>query len=152
MRRRIQANTVDGALSAMRNASAAPIEPPEPLSAAQRRIWDAILLRRGREEWQPVDLPFVLDLTEVICRLREEKKALHKEGFILETDKGPRQNPRAFVVRSLNRQSMELARYLRVHPASDAEEPTRVTAIRDRKSTRLNSSQLGNSYAVLCLK
>src|SRR5258705_3243380 len=32
------------------------------------------------------------------------------------------------------------------------EMPLRVSALRDRKSTRLNSSHLGISYAVFCLK
>ena len=125
-KRKTKANSVDGAVRAIENVLANPLPPPWPLSREQQPIWDEILLRRSRDEWQPVDLRFAWDLSEVLARLKEEKGRLHREGFVVETEKGNKPNPRGQVVRLLSSQARDLARYLRVHPASDAEHPHKV--------------------------
>jgi len=126
MTRKIKATSVDGQVHAMRNVLADPLPPPWPLSKDQKPIWDEILLRRSRDEWQSVDLRFVWDLSKVLVSLREEEKHLAREGFIIDSERGPKVNPRGQVVRLLSAQSRDLARYLRIHPASDAEHPTKV--------------------------
>jgi hypothetical protein len=123
MKRKIRASSVDGAVNAMQNVIAAPLSSPWPLSAAQKPIWDEILLRRSRDEWRPIDLRFAWELAEVLVRLKEEKKLLADEGTVLAGERGPTANPRNRVVAQLSRQAMSLAVYLRVHPASDYAEP-----------------------------
>ena len=126
MTRKTKATSVAGAVKAIRNVLADPLSPPWPMPKSQRVIWDEIILRRSRDEWQPVDLRFAWDLSEVLLRLREEKRRLKREGFIVQTEKGAKTNPRGQVVRLLSGQARDIARYLRIHPASDAEHPTKV--------------------------
>jgi phage terminase small subunit len=130
MKRKSKADTVDGAVRAMQNVIAAPLPPPWPLSAAQKPIWDEILMRRARDEWKPIDMRFAWELSDVILRLHEEDGRLRKEGGIIESATGPKVNPRESIVRGLYKRSLALATHLRVHPASEAHESTMVTASR----------------------
>jgi hypothetical protein len=123
-----KATTVDGAVHAMQNVLAAPLPSPHPLSKRQKPIWDEILLRRSRDEWQPVDLRFAWELTQVMVRLQDEETQLLQEGSIIEGKAGAKMNPRDSIVQSLSRRAMSLARHLRIHPASDADHPDRVTS------------------------
>jgi hypothetical protein len=131
MKRKSKADTVDGAVRAMQNVIAAPLSSPWPLSAAQKPIWDEILLRRSRDEWKPIDMRFAWELAEVMVRLKEEKKLLVDEGTVLAGERGPTANPRNRVVAQLSRQAMSLAVYLRVHPGSDYRDPTLARAGRE---------------------
>lgn len=128
--RRTRATTVDGAVQAMQNVLADPLPPPWPMTKRQRTVWDEILMRRSRDEWQPIDLRYAWDLSEVICRLKEEKNRLRKEGFIIIGERGSKPNPRAQVVRLLSAQAIALARYLRIHPGSDYRDPSLVRGSR----------------------
>jgi hypothetical protein len=123
MKRKIKASSVDGAVNAMQNVLAAPLPSPWPLSKAQQPIWDEIVLRRSRDEWQPIDLRFAWELADVMVRLKEEKDLLKGEGTVLAGERGATANPRNRVVQQLSRQAMSLAVYLRIHPASDYAEP-----------------------------
>src|SRR3712207_7215332 len=60
----------------------------------------------------------------------------------------------AALVRTLTREPDELARFRRESEAIVSAEmaATRIRALLDRKSTRLNSSHANISYAVFCLK
>jgi hypothetical protein len=130
MVRRVKASSTEGAARAFQNVLADPLPPPWPLSERQRPIWDEILLRRGRDEWQAVDLRFAWELADVIGQLHEEEKRLSEEGLILESKAGPRANPRASIVLRLSRRAMWLGVYLRIHPASDAGHPHLVGGMR----------------------
>ena len=130
MKRKLKATSIDGAVNAMQNVIAPPLLPPWPLSKAQKPIWDEILVRRSRDEWNAIDLRFAWDLAEVMVRLKEEKRRLVSEGTVLEGERGPTANPRNRVVQQLSRQAMALAVYLRVHPASEAGHPGLITATR----------------------
>jgi hypothetical protein len=115
----------------MQAVFAEPLPPPWPLTKAQRPIWDEILLRRARDEWQPIDLRFAWELSDVIVRLHEEDGWLRKEGGIIESAAGPKVNPRESIVRGLNKRAMALATHLRVHPGSDYRDPTLARAGRE---------------------
>ena len=128
MKRKTKATSVDGAVQAMQAAIAEPLPSPWPLKAHQRPIWDEILLRRARDEWQPIDLRFAWELSDVLVRLHEEDGLLRKEGGIVESAGGPKVNPREAVVRGLSKRAMALATHLRVHPASDYTEPQQARA------------------------
>ncbi len=130
MRHKPKANSVEGAVHALQNVNADPLAPPWPLTAAQKPIWDEILLRRARDEWQPVDLRFAAELARVIVELRREDRRLSREGFVVESDRGPKQNPRAIVTKALSGRALALARYLRIHPGSDYRDPSLVRGMR----------------------
>src|SRR5262245_18387899 len=135
MKRQIKATSIDGQVMALRSAVAASLPSPWPLSAQRKPIWDEILSRRGRDEWQAIDLRFAWDLIEVLVRLKEEKNHLQEEGSILDGMHGARENPRARYLRLLSKQATELGRYLRIHPASESEHPTKVTSTRQAERT-----------------
>jgi hypothetical protein len=130
MARKTKASSTEGAAKAFENVLADPLPPPWPLTKKQRPVWDEILLRRGRDEWQPVDLRFAWELTAVIVSLHDEERQLSKEGLILESERGPRLNPRAPIVQRLSRRAMWLGVYLRVHPASETGHPDLVAGAR----------------------
>jgi hypothetical protein len=128
MSRKTKATSVDGAVQAMQAVIAGPLPSPWPLSAAQKPIWDEILMRRARDEWKPIDMRFAWELSDVILRLHEEDGRLRKEGGIIESAAGPKVNPRESVVRGLYKRALALATHLRIHPASDYAEPERARA------------------------
>lgn len=130
MARKAKASSIEGAVEAMQNVLADPLPPPWPLNRKQKPIWDEILLRRGRDEWQPVDLRFAWELAGVIVRLKEEESKLSQEGYVLETDKGAKTNPRFTAVRLMSMRAIALARYLRIHPGSDYRDPSLVRGMR----------------------
>jgi phage terminase small subunit len=120
MRRKVKATTIEGAVKAIRDVSAPPLACPYWLTEAQKPVWDEIISRRSRDEWNAIDLRFAWELAEVMIRLHEEKKALANEGSIIFGQAGAKQNPRNQVVQTLSRQAIWLATYLRVNPSSDA--------------------------------
>src|SRR5207249_6420368 len=66
-----------------------------------------------------------------------------------------RRPPRStlFPYTTLFRSTMVRREVVSIHIANGAKEPTAaVSEVRDRKSTRLNSSHVSISYAVFCLK
>lgn len=131
MARKQRADSVEGAVRAIGNVLADPLPPPWALSAEQKPIWDEILLRRSRDEWQPVDLRFAWELADVIVRLHDEEARLSGEGLILDSERGPRLNPRAPIVQRLSRRAMWLGVYLRIHPGSDYRDPSLVRGQRE---------------------
>jgi hypothetical protein len=139
MSRRTKATSIDGAVQAMQAVIAEPLPPPWPLKARQRPIWDEILLRRARDEWQPIDLRFAWELSDVLLRLHDEDRRLRREGTILASASGPRINPREMIVRALSKRALSLATHLRIHPASDYAEPERARAGR-RAETEARSA------------
>ena len=64
--RKTRADTLEGELKAMRNAGAIPLQPPWPLPKDARPIWNEIMERRARDEWQPIDLRFAHELAGVL--------------------------------------------------------------------------------------
>lgn len=111
-----------------------PLDPPYPLDPALRPIWDEIINRRARSEWNPIDLRFAWELTEVMGRIRDERQALKEEDMLVHTKSGPRVNPRLTGIRTLQNQQFELARYLLLHPASDTADAPKLTG--NRKANR----------------
>jgi phage terminase small subunit len=118
--RRTKATTVDGAVKGMQNALKPLPEPPWPLSAAAKRVWEKILVRRSGDEWRAIDYEFAWELAELTVRLREEEKRLAKEGTVIDSERGPKTNPRHGIVNTMSKRRINLAIYLRVHPGSEA--------------------------------
>src|ERR1035441_2691551 len=87
-------------------------------------------------------------LRHLVCRLLLEKKSLHRSelGHFLRNGRPPRST--LFPYTTLFRSGERRWRPHR-HRSGHARKARRQS---DRKSTRLNSSHLGISYAVFCLK
>lgn len=118
--RRTKATTHDGAVKGMQDALKPTADPPWPLSAEARLVWNEILIRRSRDEWRAIDYRFAWELAELTVRLREEERLLSEEGTVIGSDKGPKTNPRHGIVTTMSKRRINLAIYLRVHPGSEA--------------------------------
>ena len=77
------------------------------------------MVQRARDEWQPIDLYYAFELADAFVKLHEEQAKLDIEGSVIEGPTGPKKNRRGGVVSALQRQTLSLSRYLRLHPAAE---------------------------------
>jgi len=144
MARKPKATTVQGAVTAMQAVLSPPIEPPWPLPAESRPIWVEIIGRRARDEWQAIDLRFAWELAELLGRLRMEHEALSGEDSVI---KG-KANPRHRLIGDLEGRALGLARYLRIHPASEVNRPQHLRGKRQaqRQAAEAIGAVTGTSF------
>ncbi len=133
-----RATAIHGMLKALDDVRADPLPPPWPLSKQQKPIWDEILIQRARDEWQAVDLYYAWQLSDAFVRLYQERAKLDREGSIIESANGPKKNPRGGVVSALQRETIALSRYLRLHPAAAGYEPTSIAGKRQAEAEARN--------------
>ena len=69
--KRKRSDSTAAAIAATQAAALGPLEPPEHVRvpAAARPFWDAIVLARPRDTWNPVDLASAANLARVQCAL-----------------------------------------------------------------------------------
>ena len=140
-----KATSVDGQVMAMQNAIAPQHAPAEPLSAKYKAVWNELLARKTRDEWNSTDLRYAWMLTRILVRYGEEEKLLAKEGSVLETANGPKANPREAIVERLGNRAISFARFLRIHPGSDGRRPSQLRGAREEeKEARLTVDSIRN--------
>jgi hypothetical protein len=71
--KRKRSDTAAAAIAATQAAALPPLEPPAHVvvPAAARPFWDAIVLARPRDTWNPVDLASAANLARVQCALED---------------------------------------------------------------------------------
>lgn len=116
--RKQRTDTVAGAVIAMQDALAGPIEPPPHvrLRDGDRPYWEAIVTARARNKWDQLDLIVAGNLARAMRDVEREQVRLDEEGAVIENLKGtPVANPRHAVIETLTRRVVALSRALHVH-------------------------------------
>jgi hypothetical protein len=65
-------------------------------------------------QWHKIDLAHAVNLVRVLASLDEHNAAIAKEGEVLGTGQGMRENPRLLIVNRLIGKSLSLTRILRI--------------------------------------
>jgi hypothetical protein len=118
MDKKQRVDTVSGAVSAMSDALAGPIEPPAHvrLRDGDRAFWDAIVTARARNKWDGHDLGIAANLARAMADIERYQVQLDREGATIENLKGtPIMNPLHSVIETLTRRAVALSRTLHVH-------------------------------------
>ena len=116
--KRERVDTVTGAVKAMENALAGPIEPPEHvrLRAGDRPFWDSIVLARARDKWDTADLEIAGNLARCKADIERLQTEIDAEGDVIENARGtPVMNPKHTLLETLSRRAVALSRMLHVH-------------------------------------
>ena len=91
---------------------------------------------------------FAAELATALIKLHDEEKRLDQEGSVIAGKAGfPKLNPRAGIVDQLSRRCMQLARHLRIHPASDGREAAKASAA--ARPSRMHALGWPRSQAIL---
>lgn len=115
---RKRADSASYAVTATQAAYSGVMQPPAhiKINAAAMPFWEAIVLARAADTWNPVDLQHAANLArcqEHIERLSEE---IEKEGDVLVNAKGtPVTNPKHSLMETLSRRAVALSRCIHVH-------------------------------------
>ena len=121
------------------------IEPPVPLSSAERAKWDAIIAARSVKEWQVgIDLHLAGILAKAMAMFDRESELLDQEGTVLIGPRGGAvPSPRVLVVTSLRASILRFKSRLHFNVESGngadrktAREAERKAADRDRHSRK----------------
>lgn len=112
--RRKRSDSAAAAVAAVQAAALGPLNPPEhvTLRPGDRPFWDAIMLARPRDTWNPVDLAHAANLARAQADIEQVQAQLDEQGYL--TEKG-RENPLSKVVETLSRRAVLLSRMIHVH-------------------------------------
>ena len=130
--RQPRADSVTGAVVAMREAQTPPPAPPEcvRLRAGDYPFWKSIICARAPSEWSEPELVVAAQLARCQADIEREQERLDTEGSVILNDrKTPIANPRFAVLEQLSRREMALLRTLTLNAGSKGD-------IRDLKKTR----------------
>jgi hypothetical protein len=106
-----RAGTTTAAVEAMRQAAGGWPAPPVKFAAAERKVWDAVMIARLPQQWAQVDLLVAVNLTRALTEIEAQRALLDREGDIVEG----RLNPRHRLVETLNRRVLAQMRLLQIH-------------------------------------
>ena len=116
--RKQRTDTVAGAVNAMQDAMAGPIEPPAHVRIrdCDRPYWIAITGARARNKWDDHDLAVAGNLARSMAELDKVQEELEAEGYTTVNDRGTRvANPLGTVAETLTRRIVALSRMLHIH-------------------------------------
>ena len=116
--RKTRTDTAAGAVIAMQDAMAGPLEPPAyvKLRDGDRPFFDAITGARARNKWDAHDLAIAANLARSMADLEKLQEQLDREGHTVENARGtPVANPAHTVLETLTRRVVALSRTLHVH-------------------------------------
>lgn len=116
--RKQRVDTVAGAVNAMENATAGPLEPPAHvrLRDGDRPFWDSIVEARPRDRWDNADLEIAANLARCKADIERLQTEIDGEGDVIENARGtPVMNPKHTLLETLSRRAVALSRMLHVH-------------------------------------
>lgn len=116
--KRERSDTISGAVRAMENALAGPIDPPEHvrLREGDRPFWDSIVMARPRDRWDGADLELAGNLARCKADIERLQIEIESEGDVIENNRGtPIMNPKHSLIETLTRRAVALSRMLHVH-------------------------------------
>ena len=120
---RQRSDTVNGAVTAMQNALAGPIEPPSHvrLRDGDRPFWESIVSARARDKWDDADLEVAANLARCKADIERLSVEILAEGDVITNERGtPIVNPKHNLLETLSRRAVALSRMLHVHPEAKA--------------------------------
>jgi hypothetical protein len=120
---RQRVDTVTGAVTAMQNAMAAPIEPPAHVNLRPHDMpfWESIVKARARDKWDDADLEVAANLARCKSDIERIQRELDAEGDTLVNERGTTVlNPKHTLLETLSRRAVALSRMLHVHPEAKA--------------------------------
>lgn len=120
---RQRTDTVTGAVTAMQNALAGPIEPPSHvrLRDGDRPFWESIVSARARDKWDDADLEVAANLARCKADIERLSVEILAEGDVITNERGtPIVNPKHNLLETLSRRAVALSRMLHVHPEAKA--------------------------------
>lgn len=116
--RKQRIDTVAGAVGAMENALAGPLEPPAHvrLRDGDRPFWDSIVSARARDRWDMADLEIAANLARCKADIERLQAEIDQEGDTIINARGtPIMNPKHSLLETLSRRAVALSRMLHVH-------------------------------------
>ncbi|MDP2768408.1 MAG: terminase [Giesbergeria sp.] len=111
--KRKRSDSATAAIAAAQAAALPPLEPPAHVlvPAAARPFWDAIVLARPRDTWNPVDLASAANLARCQADIEVLQQQVDAAGFIVDG----KINPACELLEKMSRRALALTRAIAVN-------------------------------------
>lgn len=95
----------------------ATIKPPAHLSASAKKIYKETIEALGSDSIETLDIEIIAMRASLIADARKLEKEIYKEGLVLQTEYGPKKNPKVTILRECRKDIISVSRYLKLDPS-----------------------------------